>query len=214
VVERRRGHELGLRQPGWRHPSEEWLRQAEHLADLDSRLPALLTRQGQPKDARERLALAQFCQQYKHLFAASARWYGEAFTQEPKLAIALSNQPRYHAARAAALAGCGQGEDAASLDDQERAHLRQQALTWLRAELALYTSIMMKAPAQTRAALQQRLRDWQENPDLTGLRADALAKLPETEQQSWRTFWAEVQTLRQRAAKPNTSSTFKGAGKP
>src|SRR5215472_4056243 len=48
----------------------------------------------------------------------------------------LQTQDRYNAANAAALAGCGQGEDAAKLNDNERTRLRQQALTWLRADLA------------------------------------------------------------------------------
>src|SRR5262249_33729675 len=38
----RRGHDLGSKTPGWRYPSAEWLRQAERLVELDSRLPALL----------------------------------------------------------------------------------------------------------------------------------------------------------------------------
>jgi hypothetical protein len=41
----------------------------------------------------------------------------------------------YHAARAAASAGCGQGKDAVQLDDKERAVLRRQALDWLLQDL-------------------------------------------------------------------------------
>jgi len=43
------------------------------------------------------------------------------------------------AARAAALAAARKGEDAAKLDTKEQARLRQQALDWLRADLALHT---------------------------------------------------------------------------
>ncbi len=119
VVYLRRGHELGSRQPGWRWPSAECLRNAEYLADLDARLPALIKGQEQPKDARQRLTLAQMCQLQKTLFAASTRWYSEAFAAETKLADDLNTQNRYNAACAAALAGCGQGKDADKLDAKE-----------------------------------------------------------------------------------------------
>src|SRR5262245_47088086 len=42
-------------------------------------------------------------------FAAAARWYGEAFTADPRLLAGPADRHLYDAARAAALAGCGQG---------------------------------------------------------------------------------------------------------
>jgi serine/threonine protein kinase/Tfp pilus assembly protein PilF len=39
AVELRRGHELGSQQPGWRYPSEEWVRNAESLAEDAEMLP-------------------------------------------------------------------------------------------------------------------------------------------------------------------------------
>src|SRR5262249_6915799 len=38
----RRGHELGSKRPGWAYNSAAWVRQAEHLAALEGRLPAFL----------------------------------------------------------------------------------------------------------------------------------------------------------------------------
>jgi serine/threonine protein kinase/Tfp pilus assembly protein PilF len=195
AAELRRGHELGSQRPGWRYPSEVWVRHAESLADLDARLPALLKDQEQPRDARERLALAQFCQHHKHLFAAATGWYRDAFAEEPKLADDLRGQNRYHAARAAALAGSGQGEDVAQLPDQERARLRKQGLTWLRADLAAYASILAKGPAPARAEVQQRLRHWQQASDFTGVRGAALARLPAAERRAWKQLWEEVADL-------------------
>jgi serine/threonine protein kinase/Flp pilus assembly protein TadD len=192
VEELGRGHALGSRQPGWPHPSAEWLRDAEGLADLDARLPALLKGDQQPKDAAERLALAQFCQQPKQLFAAAARWYGEAFAREPQWANDLNAQHRYNAACAAALAGCGRGEDAAKLGDQERARLRGQALAWLRADLSLLAKRVAGRLPEGRAAAQKALRHWLEDTDFAAVRGAALAKLPETEQQAWRQLWADV----------------------
>jgi hypothetical protein len=44
------------------------------------------------------------------------------------------------------------------------------------------------------------LRHWKANPDLSGVRdPDALAKLPDQEQQAWRSFWSEVDALLRKA---------------
>jgi eukaryotic-like serine/threonine-protein kinase len=163
VEELRIGHDLGSRQPGWREPSAEWLRKAEIIAALVARLPALLKGQEQPKDARQRLDLTQLGQEHKQFFAASARWNGEAFAEEPKLADDPKAPHRSNAACAAALAGCGQGKDADKLDLKECARLRQQALDWLRAHPKGYRQAMEKSAgkagptiAHTDAALAQR----------------------------------------------------------
>src|SRR5262249_12899442 len=121
-----RGHELGSQLPRWPHPSDQWAREAERLAELDHKLPAILKGEARPAGPRELLALAQLCQQYKRLNAASARFYAEAFTADPNLADDLRFPHRYHAARAAALAATGKGEDASKLDDEGRARLRGQ----------------------------------------------------------------------------------------
>jgi len=71
------------------------------------------------------------CHQYKHLYAASARFYAEAFADQPQLAEDLDEGHRYNAACAAALAGSGKGKDAGRLPDKEYARLRKQALDWL-----------------------------------------------------------------------------------
>jgi tetratricopeptide (TPR) repeat protein len=134
------------------------------------------------------------CMQARH--AAAARSYAEAFAAVPKLADDPGTGNRYKAARAAALAGCGRGNDAADLDDAERARLRQQALDWLRADLAAWGQLLKKQPEQARAGVQQGLRSWQQEADFAALRGDALAKLPEAERQAWEKFWADVeQTL-------------------
>jgi len=191
VEELRRGHALGSRQPGWPHPSAQWLRDAESMADLDARLPALLQGHEQLKDPRDRLAFAQFCQGPKQLFAA-ARWYREVFAREPTLADDLSAQHGYKAACSAALAGCGQGKDAARLDDQQQAGLRQQAMTWLRADLALRARQAAGSRPEDRPAAETALRHWLVDTDFAGVRGDGLAKLPESEQRAWRKLWADV----------------------
>jgi tetratricopeptide (TPR) repeat protein len=190
-----KGHELGRKQLLWMYPSRSWLRQADKLIKLDARLSAILAGKAQPADTRERLALAQFCQQYKQLNAASARFFAAAFN-DPKRADDLKAQHRYNAACAAALAAAGQGKDASKLDDGERTRWRKQALDWLTADLALWTKQAEKGTPQARATVQKTLRHWQTDADLAGVRDEAaLARLPAEEQPSWRKLWVEVARL-------------------
>jgi hypothetical protein len=57
-------------------------------------------------------------------FAAAAGWFREVFTAHPHLLVGPPTGHRYYAARAAVLAGCGQGRDAADLDETSRAGFR------------------------------------------------------------------------------------------
>jgi tetratricopeptide (TPR) repeat protein/serine/threonine protein kinase len=191
--ELRRGHELGSRNPRWTYPSAQWVRNAERLAELEARLPQLLKGEKQPADAAERLTLASLCQEHKQRYAAAARWYAEAFAADPKLLADVRLGHRYNAACAAALAGCGQGQDAGGLGEKERARLRGQALEWLRAELKGVRCLLEKEPAKARPAVARRLQHWLGDPDFSGVRGpDALARLPAAERQAWQGLWADV----------------------
>jgi serine/threonine protein kinase/Flp pilus assembly protein TadD len=199
LVAIRRGHELGSRRPDWPHPSARWVRECERLVELDGRLPAVLRGEAQPAGAAERIEYAQVCY-YKTLYAAAARLRAGAFGSDPKLADDLTAGHRYDAACAAALAGCGRGADAGPLSDQERARWRKQALDWLRADLAANAKLLEGHRPQDRRLVGQRLRHWQGDPDLAGLRDPAaLAALPAGERESCQQFWAEVQALLARA---------------
>jgi serine/threonine protein kinase/tetratricopeptide (TPR) repeat protein len=199
VEELRLGHQLGSRNPRWPYPSAQWLRKAERLADLDARLPDLLKGQERPKDAAECLVLAELCWQHKGLFAAAARWYGEAFAAEPKLADDPHTLRRYNAACTAIKAACGEGKDAAAFDDQERARLRRQALAWLQADLAGWCRLLEENPDQARAGVQGAMQWRQQDTDLAGVRSAALAKLPEGERQPWQQLWQDIDDLLKRA---------------
>jgi serine/threonine-protein kinase len=101
---------------------------------------------------------------------------------------------RLAAARAAAQAGTGEGEDAPA-DDAERARLRREALQSLRAELAAWDR-QANDPA-ARAAAAQTLAEWQTDPAFAGLRdPKELAKLPAAEREPFEQFWADVATRR------------------
>jgi tetratricopeptide (TPR) repeat protein len=197
LAEVRKGHELGSKQPGWPPFPAEWVRETERLIQLDAKLPALLGGQQRPADAAECLALARLCQRpFKTFFAASARFYAEAFAHDATLAEDLRESHRYHAACAAALAGDGRGEDAGKLDNQERARLRQQARDWLKADLALWAERAESDKPQDREGAQKQLKQWQADPDFAGVRdKDALEKLPEAERDACRKLWADIEAV-------------------
>jgi tetratricopeptide (TPR) repeat protein len=198
----RRSHELGSKNANWPHPTAQWVKQCERLVELDGKLPAILSGLVQPTDTAERLALAELCQlPCKKHYAAAERFYSEAFAAEPKLAANLNAQHRYNAACAAALAARGQGEDADKLDAKERAHLRQQALDWLRADLKAYRQLLDKSAGKAGPTIAQRMQHWLQYADFARVRDPAaLAKLPQAERDAWKKLWAAVEELRKRAA--------------
>jgi tetratricopeptide (TPR) repeat protein/serine/threonine protein kinase len=202
VEEYRTGHAIGAKQPGWRYPSAQWVQEAEGLVALDSKLTAILERKEKPADDTERLVMARLCQlPYKKLYAASARFYSDAFANNAKLTNDMQLKQRYNAACAAALAGCGQGNDADKLDDKERVRLRQQALAWLRANLDLWTKRLADAKPQERQALVKTLKHWEEDTDLSGIRdAKSLEKLPADEREACQKLWADVAELVKKAS--------------
>jgi tetratricopeptide (TPR) repeat protein len=176
------------------------LQRCQRLLDLDARLTAILAGDDQPKDTAERIEFAEVCQ-YKRFYAASARFFKDAFVANPKLAEDPTYADRYHAACSATLAGCGQGEDAVKPDPKERTSWRKQALDWLSADLAMWSKQLDTDKPEARARVRQTLQSWQYNLQLAGVRDEkALAKLPEAEQQAWRQLWTDVAALLKRAA--------------
>jgi serine/threonine-protein kinase len=114
----------------------------------------------------------------------------------------------YDAARSAALAAAGQGEDATKLDDKERTRLRQQALDWLRADLALRRRQLESGQPADRAEVQQQLKRWQQDTDLAGIRdVAALAKLSAEERAACEKLWADVAALLKKAQTPAQKET-------
>jgi serine/threonine-protein kinase len=177
------------------------LGQCRRSLALDRKLTAILKGEAQPAGAAELLQLAFLCQQYKKHYATAVRFYAAAFTSDSRLAADLHNQNRYHAACAAALAAAGKGSDPDQLDAKEKARLRGQALTWLKADLALRAKQVQSDNPPDRQAAQETLKHWQQDPDLAGVRERAaLAQLPETERRGWAKFWAEVDALRKKVS--------------
>src|SRR5262249_37490010 len=93
------------------------------------------------------------------------------------------------------------GKDAGKLDDRERARLRQQASTWLRADLASWRKHLAAAEVKLRPVVRKTMQHWLADTDFAGVRdPEALGKLPEAERQDWRKLWADVQDLWTRTA--------------
>jgi tetratricopeptide (TPR) repeat protein len=204
LVELKQGHELGRRQPSWSYPSDQWVREVERLCQLDAKLPQFLSGQAKPADAAECLELARLCRDYKQLNDAAVRFYEEAFADQPALADNVEQSHRYNAARAAVLAGCGQGKDTGALGDEERARLRRHALTWLRTDLQVWTQRLDKDPDKTHPLVVEKMMIWLGDDSFARVRTpEALDRLPETERAEWRKLWEEVAALRQRAAGPS-----------
>jgi serine/threonine protein kinase len=100
----------------------------------------------------------------------------------------------YHAARAAALAGTGQGLDAPPA--AARPAIRKHALEWLSTSLTRWKN----APAN-RKEIHDGMKHWLSDPDLAGVPDDQwLGKLPADERERWRKLWGDVQSLRDRTA--------------
>jgi tetratricopeptide (TPR) repeat protein len=205
----KRGHQLGSTMREWCVPSAQWVKEAERLVALDTKLPDLLAGKTRPASASEWLEEADFCLFHKHLPANAAAYYSEALAARPKLADKLIPSALYNGASASALASIGQGDDAKQLDNKQRARQRRQALEWLRAALALRKKELEAGNEPERASARSALQDWQTDKNLAGLRDQpALAKLPEAERAAWQKLWAEVARVLKQAARKNY--TFRG----
>jgi tetratricopeptide (TPR) repeat protein len=191
----RRGHEFGTKQFGWPLPSAQWVREAEQLVAIEARLPAFLKGELQPRDTRERLALAAVCRARK-LHATAARLFADAFAADPKLADDLDPEHRYAAARSAVLAAAGKGKDSDKLQGGKRVALRRQALTWLHADLTALGNLLASGPPQARPLIAQALRHWQKDSDLIGIRDKvALAQMSAEERAACAKLWSDVAAL-------------------
>jgi tetratricopeptide (TPR) repeat protein/serine/threonine protein kinase len=166
-----------------------------HLLKLEERLPRLLRGETHPSSAGEGLDLATMCR-LKQLHAGAVRFFAFAYAADPRLAGDLKAAHRHRAACSAALAAAGQGRDADKLSGTERLALRRQALTWLRADLALLGKQLDSGQPAARAAVQRRLRHAQQDRALAVLRDKAaLARLPALEQKAFAQLWADVAAL-------------------
>jgi WD40 repeat protein/tetratricopeptide (TPR) repeat protein len=141
----RRGHDLGLKIAGWPYPAGEWVKRAEELVALEKKVSAIREGKEKPASPEEALELAVLCHAQGH-YASAARLAADTLKDKLSLGEDLRHDYRYLAACAAAQAGCGRGEEAARLTPEERTRWRDQALGWLRADLAAGSQPLAQGP--------------------------------------------------------------------
>jgi Tfp pilus assembly protein PilF len=184
-----------------REATEERLKQARRFIELDKKLPGILAGEKRPADSAECLDVFQLCK-LKQLNAAAVRFAKSAFTDQPALADDLEKSHRYNAACVAALAAAGKGKGTDKLTDLERADLRNQALHWLRADLAAWGSMLDIDAGAPRSGAQRTMTHWKEDTDLAGVRDfKALANLPPDERDAWQKLWQDVEALQAKTSR-------------
>jgi serine/threonine-protein kinase len=185
-------------------------REAEALILPD--LPAFFRGEYAPRDNDERLALVGACQS-RGAYRAAAQLFEKAFATDPTLADrltaecldraagegqpdraeALGTDSRFVAARCAALAAGGRGTDAAGAGESERAHWRQRACEWLRADLTALVELRKRDPDRTSTLVNEALALWLDAPDFAPLRdSSALGTLTPPEREGWSALWTDV----------------------
>ncbi|WP_422931719.1 tetratricopeptide repeat protein [Singulisphaera sp. PoT] len=168
---------------------------SENFLRLEGRLPAMLRGEETPKNAAEALDFAHICHATGQ-YAAAATLYASAFSADPGLLERVAEGQRFRAACSAVLAANDPGEPGKSPTDAERAKLRAQALAWLQVDRNAWRAGLEDRDPSTRAGAVAGLRRWRGNDRLASVRDEsALARLPEGERQSWRSFWASVGEL-------------------
>src|SRR5262249_7483325 len=121
----------------------------------------------------------------------------------------LNTEFRYLAARCAALAGCGLGNDGAKLGADEQAHWRKQAREWLRADLAAWSETLASGSPMDHELARKMLKPWQAEPDLAGLREpQEIDKLSPDERRECEALWHEVRELLHRTFDPPWSGAL------
>jgi serine/threonine-protein kinase len=173
---------------------EGQLHHCQRLRALEGRLPAIIQGKDKPA-AADYLDLAELCFVKKH-YPTAARLFAEALAAIPGLTEDLRAGNRFNAARAAALAGGGHGNDVSALGEPERKALRNQARNWLRLDLAAWAKKLDTGVPANRIQAQKTLSPWLDDPDLAALRdANALERLPAAERQECRALWQDVAAL-------------------
>jgi serine/threonine-protein kinase len=172
---------------------EAWIdhtlrREAEQL--ILPNLNELLDGSVQPRDNDERMALLGVCT-FDDLYGKCAQLWMETLSDASQSLDAHLED----AARAAAIAGTGQGKDAARFTDEDRVRWREAAVTLLSRRIDGLEGELNSAAAPT-SAIRKSLLALQQSPDLAPLRDPAaVARLPKTEQDRCTTLWSHIRTL-------------------
>jgi tetratricopeptide (TPR) repeat protein/serine/threonine protein kinase len=130
-------------------------------------------------------------QRYRESFHA----FQAAFVANPKLTTDPKKRLRLLGAVAGVLAAAGKGKDALSLTPDDKSTMRQQALAWLKADLAAWDNLL-QLKANNASLIQSTLKFWKKAGDFASVRDEQeLLKLPRRQRPAWRQLWADVDTL-------------------
>ena len=162
---------------------------------MGEKLPGMLDGKNQPANVNEQLVLAWFCQLSRiGQFVAAARLYADVLKAHPEFGSDPSKPHLHRAAVAAVQASAGLDKSRGRLDKEAAARLRQQALDWLRDELAIWSKQAQSTAITDRRVARRTLRQWQLDPELTEVRdAASLATFSESERTAWQEFWQQVE---------------------
>ena len=151
----RRALELGPQDWGRPHFSETSLREAERLAALESRLPAVLRGDQSPASPTEWPADFARLAGIKNHHAKAAELWAKAFAMQPSVDRDPEGRNRVLAACSAALAAGGADHDS-TLTDEIHNGYRQQAIEWLNAELDAYADLLKDNRQSSREMVAQK----------------------------------------------------------
>ena len=165
----------------------------ESMERLAGWLESVLKGEESPSGPGEKALFASLCR-VRGRNADASRLYSEAFAADPSLAEDLSQEFRYQAACAAALAGRGIDAGSPALAPGELAEYREKARQWLASDASVMRGRIeeRKDLERVRNAVLRCLSD----PALAGIRDAAyLGMLPADEQERCRTLWARFREL-------------------
>jgi len=160
-----KGHEVGSKQPGWKHPSGKWVESARKRAEREPRLEGILALEIDPRDGKEAdyaVTLGYRRKEYAQVVALVRALRVDEYSAKYR------NYVRYNGACSAALVSANE-----ELSAERRAELRALALKWLRAELAT-------------SPTRKRLEHWLKDKDFKSVRD--VEPLPA----GFESFWREV----------------------
>jgi tetratricopeptide (TPR) repeat protein len=178
---------------------------------LDSELADFLKGGRRSQKGQDLLQLAKYCQYAKRYYSTAARLYHAAFEAQDTLTQDLKKGRRYDAACCALRAAAGEGQDPQLPVDGLPRKLRDHALAWLQADLALSKIAFQSDKVGSVVLLQKMLPHWQKDPDLASVRdAENLASLPIAEQKPWMQLWADVDQLHKQVRGIFTETTREG----
>jgi len=196
----RKAVDLAKRNTGLRQWSMEEIEKCEGLIELDKKLPAVLEDEAARIDAEELIEFARLCHQ-KQLDAGAVKLYRRAFTSDPEIVNDAHAHHLLDAAVSAAVAGTGTSRDTILLEATERADLRKQAITWLRARIAQLQKSVRTGDKASAKGIVLDLQQWKRVEHFAGVRDKApLSTLPERERKDWEALWREVGELLRKAA--------------